>query len=281
MLFNKKKPKKPDSKKDLKDGPCPDPPPGTSVFRVLIPENVNPGEEFQVYAGSRIVRVRCPSDTRPGQWLSITVPVDNNPTPQNKLEDSPNVRRINDPNPGAPAAYMVTIPFDVHGGQQFPVTIQGQQLMVTCPQNARPGMSVRVVPPPPTDPTKRTPPQPNAPKPKDESTQLFEVEVPRGVQPGQPFALMAGGQRVLVTCPENALPGQRIRFKLPIALLNRPKATNEAAQIKLNYDKDGWTRTVRLTDMKFQWVRMDDKVRSSIINVFFVPFSYSPISSSF
>ena len=30
------------------------------VYRVRIPSNVRPGEEFQVYAGSRLVRVRCP-----------------------------------------------------------------------------------------------------------------------------------------------------------------------------------------------------------------------------
>ena len=205
-----------------KPKPKPDPGPGpqANVFRVVIPENVNPGEEFQAYAGDRIVRVRCPSNSRPGQWVSITVPVDNS------FEDRP---------------------------------------------------------PPPTEPTdpKRTPPQPNVPKPEFETAQLFRVKVPCGVQPGQPFALMAGGQRVLVMCPENALPGQSIQFKLPIELLNRPEVTNEPAKIKLKYDKDGWTRTVRLTDMKFQWVRMDDKVRSWIINVSFVPFSYSPISSSF
>jgi hypothetical protein len=34
---------------------------------------------------------------------------------------------------------------------------------------------------------------------------------------------------------------------------------NEFAAIKLRYDKDGWTRTIRVSDMKFQWVRMDDK----------------------
>jgi hypothetical protein len=239
--------------------------PGTSVFRVVVPENVKPGEEFQVYAGSRIVRVRCPPDSRPGQSLSITVPMDESPN-QNMVPDSPNVRRISgqDSTTGN-AAYVVTIPLDVRGGQQFPVTIQGQQLMVTCPQNARPGMSVRVVPPPPPTDLTRAPSgpmgQPHAPRPpRDESTQLFEVEVPRGVQPGHPFALLAGGQRILVTCPLTALPGQRIRFKLPMAFLNRPKATNETAKIKLKYDKDGWTRTVRLTDMKFQWVRMDDKV---------------------
>jgi hypothetical protein len=262
---------------------------GNTVFRVTVPDNVSPGEEFQVYAGSRIVRVRCPPDSRPGQSLQITVPVD--PTgapaapPQQQASpgaargggggappplppDSPNVRKINDPNDrGGAAAYMVTIPEGVRGGQQFPVTIQGQQLMVTCPQNARPGMSVRIVPPPPPEGTDLTrgPQGPmggnraGAPKPKDDKTQLFEVEVPPGVMPGQPFALLAGGVRVLVTCPSNASPGQRIRFKLPLAITQKPKATNEAALIKLSYDKDGWQRTIRVSDMKFQWVRVDNK----------------------
>jgi hypothetical protein len=98
--------------------------------------------------------------------------------------------------------------------------------------------------------------------PKDENeepTQLFEVQVPPGVQPGRPFALLAGGVRVLVTCPSNDKPGQRIRFKLPISLTQKRQQVSEAAAIKLKYDKDGWTRTIRLSDMKFQWVRMDDK----------------------
>jgi hypothetical protein len=251
------------------------------------------------------VRVRCPPDSGPGQSLQITVPIDPNnsaPPPANGKgaapnnnnnnnglpPDSPNVRRIHDPNNrNGPAAYMVSIPTGVRSGQQFPVTIQGQQLMVTCPPNARAGMSVRIVPPPsPTTDITRAPsggapmggggivggdsPSPSEQSPAsqrtrngsaggEEPTQLFEVQVPKGVQPGQPFALLAGGVRVLVTCPTNASPGQKIRFKLPLALTNKPKPTNEAAQIKLNYDKDGWVRSVRATDLFFQWVRMDDK----------------------
>jgi hypothetical protein len=172
-------------------------PGGNTVFRVTVPENVLPGEEFQVYAGNRIVRVRCPPDSRPGQSLQITVPVDpstpseNNNDPNddpNLPPDSPNVRKIPNTNP---AAYMVTIPSGVRENQQFPVTIAGQQLMVTCPPNARVGMQVRIVPPPPPTDITRGPEGPmGAPhrkpeKKKDEETQLFEVEVPRGVQPGQ------------------------------------------------------------------------------------------------
>ena len=164
---------------------------------------------------------------------------------------------------------MITIPEGVRVGQQFPVTIQGQQLMVTCPQNARPGMRVRIVPPPP--PTgadiSRGPDGPagaghgpSPPPKKDDKTQLFDVKVvPRGVLPGQPFAVLSGGVRVLVTCPANASPGQRIRFKLPLALTQKPKVSNEAAAIKLSYDKDRWQRTIRVSDMKFQWIRVDDK----------------------
>ena len=95
--------------------------------------------------------------------------------------------------------------------------------------------------------------------PRDGKSQLFEVTVPNGAQPGQPFSLIAGGLLVQVTCPSNVSPGQRIRFKLPLAITQKPKTTNETARIKLLYDKDGWQRTLRLSDMKLQWVRVDDK----------------------
>merc|ERR1712071_220712 len=127
--------------------------------------------------------------------------------------------------------------------------------------------------------------------------QMFEVVVPMNVRSGQPFTLEAAGQRVLVTCPPTAGPGQRIRFQLPIPVNNTPPpsttynnnnhvsssnssnsltqntdTTNNARKkqnnskpinnrkpppsIKLNYDtKDGWTRTIRLDDYKFQWIR--------------------------
>jgi hypothetical protein len=256
---------------------------GATVFRVTVPENVQPGEEFQVYAGTRIVRVRCPMDSRPGQNLQITVPAEQSPpsggigdsqretrSPRQQRtnsfpHDSRNVRRIENSDP---PAYMVEIPAGTQAGQQFPVTIQGQQLMVTCPPNAGPGQSVRIVPPPTPTNLNRPPTDDSLPKQKlkpeesEEKTQLYEVEVPKGVQPGAPFALMAGGVRVLVTCPPNAGPGQRIRFKLPLALTQKRSQEGDSllTKIKLKYgDKEGWSRTVRATDLKFQWIRMDEK----------------------
>lgn len=42
------------------------------------------------------------------------------------------------------------------------------------------------------------------------------------------------------------------------ARMSRPDIMMEADQIKLSYGKDGWQRTMRVSDMKFQWVRVDD-----------------------
>ncbi len=60
--------------------------------------------------------------------------------------------------------------------------------------------------------------------------QMFEVVVPEGVRPGNPFALMANGQKVMVTCPTNVKPGQKIRFQLPIQLSNEQLS---AAQVRI------------------------------------------------
>merc|ERR1712147_161944 len=81
--------------------------------------------------------------------------------------------------------------------------------------------------------------------------QMFEVNVPQGVRSGQAFALIANGQRVMVTCPANARPGQKIRFQLPIKL-----SSDEIQSIKLSYQKDGWVRCLS-TDLTFHWVRSE------------------------
>ena len=330
---------------------------GMITFRVPVPRNVAPGEEFQVFAGGRIIRVRCPLDSRPGQSLQITVPreqipgsspapgsdsnstaIDNNAGASNpnagdgnnnergsadgssgssssrRLHhnrnhppappDSDNVTKIanQELRPGEMPAYMVRIPEGISVGQSFSITIGGQVLNVTCPDMARPGMSVKITPPtsPPPPPqslnnnddmeegegrgrdvrdrnhtssrqqqqhhpqhqhrNNNRPQRIANPNRQSDKTKMFEVIVPPGVDPGRPFALLAGGVRVLVTCPRDAHPGQKIRFNLPIGLLTRPDGPkSHLAEIKLSYDKDGWTRTVRATDMKFQWTRFDER----------------------
>jgi len=98
--------------------------------------------------------------------------------------------------------------------------------------------------------------------------QMFEVRVPTGVEPGQPFALLANGQRVLVTCPPNVQVGQKIRFNLPVT---QQMVQNIQLQYSDNHNllglgsstankvaSSGWCRTIRVSDLKFQWVRVQN-----------------------
>jgi len=87
---------------------------------------------------------------------------------------------------------------------------------------------------------------------------MFEVNVPQGVRPGQAFALIANGQRVMVTCPPNARQGMKIRFQLPIKL-----SSDEIQSIKLNYQKDGWIRSLA-TDLTFRWIRSESTKVSTV-----------------
>lgn len=97
-----------------------------------------------------------------------------------------------------------------------------------------------------------------APSPQQPLMQMFEVIVPPGVQPGESFGLLANGQRVLVTCPPNIRPGQKVRFKLPVRDGKEGAGAPPAVQLEYESIKDGWARTIRVTDMRFQWVRMNE-----------------------
>merc|ERR1712224_953394 len=139
----------------------------------------------------------------------------------------------------------------------------GQRFQVTCPQEAGPGKKVRIVPPAsqPSGQHQYDPATPEEPlaAPK---MQVYEVIVPPGVRPNQPFTLMANGQRVLVTCPPNVGPGQKIRFNLPVQTsgvggMDKEKTPNIQLSYKNEAGSSGWCRTIRVTDMKFQWVRVD------------------------
>jgi hypothetical protein len=242
------------------------------VYRVTVPPGVRPGAEFTVHAGTRRVRVRCPPTSRPGHSLQITLPPE--PTIHNQfLKTAPltssntdgttpgggavpmtvEVRKVNQAaseSGGTAQTFLVTIPPNIHPGMQFTVNVPdaGQRFMVTCPPNAGPNMRVRIVPPAPVREEPMAAP----------TTQVFEVSVPNGVMPGQPFTLMANGQRVLVTCPPNVVSGQRIRFQLPVHQI--------VGNIQLSYESEkssGWCRTVRVTDLKFQWVRMNKNENES------------------
>lgn len=231
---------------------------------MTVPAGVRPSAEFTVHAGPRRVRVRCPPTSRPGQSLQITLPpepvthstllkmapltaVQGTEPGGGAITMTPEVRQVNEQaerSGGTAQTFLVTIPSNVYPGQQFTVDVAGQKFQVTCPQSAGPNQRVRIVPP-------AVPEEPEAAP----TTQVFEVAVPPGIQPGQPFALVANAQRVLVTCPPNVGPGQKIRFQLPVSQV--------VENIELSYESEtaGWRRTVRVTDLKFQWVRLDNSTR--------------------
>lgn len=152
--------------------------------------------------------------------------------------------------------YLVTIPNGINPGDKFRAKVDGQQFEVTCPPNASSGMKVRIVAPalgiqPETNEEHKEPLA-------DPKLQVFEVIVPNGVRPNQPFTLMANGQRVLVTCPPNVYPGSKIRFQLPVPLDTKKSKAKTRLAYKDNSGSSGWERTIRLKDMKFQWVRVED-----------------------
>ncbi len=217
--------------------------PRSQRFYVTIPRGVRPGQHFAVLVNGQQMMVRCPENNRPGDRLVVTAP-------RNQAQQ-----------------YVVTVPANVRQGQQFRVMINNQEVMVTCPRGVRPGQRVTFQLPASTTGAAggaagaapgaggaaaggapgagaggaASPPQvaPNH--------QMFEVQVPEGVRPGQPFALIANGQRVMVTCPLNVRPGQKIRFQLPIQL-----SQQQLEAIRVNYDKDGWMRCLG-PDLKFHW----------------------------
>ncbi|VEU38895.1 unnamed protein product [Pseudo-nitzschia multistriata] len=262
----------------------------SQIYRVTIPPGVASGSEFTVHAGNRRVRVVCPASSRPGQSLQITLPPE--PTTSRKLvkpapitlvgkkealckdpfmrqgessmtggavemlKEVEAVNKAATDNGGTPRTYVVTIPMNVRPGEKFRATFEGQRFEVTCPSNAGPGMKVRIVAPP----SGQSPSYESEGDKEPQAAakmQVFEVVVPNGVRPNQPFTLMANGQRVLVTCPPKVYPGSKIRFQLPVP------ETNTKTKTRLVY-KDGngstgWERTVRVQDMKFQWVRVTDE----------------------
>ena len=187
--------------------------PRNQRFYVTIPRGVRPGQHFAVLVNGQQMMVRCPDGNRQGDRLIVTAPRQQS------------------------QQYVVTVPANVKPGQQFRVMINCAEVMVTCPRGVRSGQRV----------TFQLPQQDRAPQAAP-NHQMFEVTVPDGVKAGQPFALIANGQRVMVTCPPNVKPGQKIRFQLPIQL-----SQQQLEAIKVSYDKDGWMRCLG-QDLKFHWV---------------------------
>lgn len=209
----------------------------TTTLRVKIPPNVKPNQQFVVYNGTRKIKLTCPKNAQAGQSLMIKVPKENT----DKHVNGENVIPIPD---STPPAYDVIIPPMTRGGTKFAVLINGTTMMVTAPANAVAGMKLRIVPQ-----------QLKLSDKKRQKGQTFEVRVPEHIQSGESFPLMANGMRIILQCPQNAEGGQMVRFNLPF------RSKNMVVQ-KLEYDVDGWARTLQVAQMKFQWARVSKKRKS-------------------
>lgn len=258
------------------------------VVRVVVPAQVQPGQDFMVQLDDRRVKVTCPSNSGPGQQLQITMP----PEPLLSTTYLPVALLTAAEGPGGggavplkggpsapakPQAFLVTIPPTVYPGMPFKVDINGRRFQLTCPPNVGPNMKVKIVPPDQQSGQSQEPKNKtttsgwddnlNLPAQNDDAskTQMFEVLVPAGVKPNQPFALKANGQRVLVTCPPNVKGGQKIRFQIPVT-------QTMVKHIQLSYSESetkqqaGWCRTIRASDFKFQWIRVDKEADDDLDN---------------
>jgi len=67
-------------------------------------------------------------------------------------------------------------------------------------------------------------------------SEMFEVRIPKGVLPGDPFDVMVGGRMDRLSCPLTARGGQKIRIKLDVPLSSAPykKRKRDSFDAKMN-----------------------------------------------
>merc|ERR1712072_325891 len=113
----------------------------------------------------------------------------------------------------------VTAPANVYTGMPFQVDVGGQKFNVTCPQNAGPGQKIQIELPASSgghnSSTTTGGHDSSTTSNSGSNMALHYVTVPPGVYTGMPFQVNVNGQTFRVTCPQNAVPGQRIQISLP------------------------------------------------------------------
>merc|ERR1712238_25032 len=146
--------------------------------------------------------------------------------------------------------YMVTVPDNVYTGMPFEIKVNGQTFRVTCPTNALPGHRIQIaLPNTNTDTNTNTNTSsstsgshtsshtsssgaseqyisgeilflPTQEREEHGGSSMHYVTVPKGVYTGMRFQVKINGKKMRVTCPLDALPGQRIHITLPSSSTN-------------------------------------------------------------
>lgn len=213
-----------DEKSERSEDPLPTPPPQPKAFLVTIPPNIHAGMPFTIDVQGKRYVINCPPNAGPGQKVKIVPPRSR----ANTEEKAGNRSRAN--TAGSNSSSLS------NSARNRSDSIDVDEFAEEHSESSHSMMSQG------GDPTPSTP----------SKLQMFEVRVPAGVEPGQPFALLANGQRVLVTCPPKVQVGQKIRFNLPVT-------AQMVQNIQLSYEggsASGWCRTIRVSDLKFQWARV-------------------------
>lgn len=89
--------------------------------------------------------------------------------------------------------YMVVVPHNVHAGQQFQASLDGQLTMVVVPAGEGPGSTLHV----------RIPTTPS-------TVQKYAVTIPPGIAPNGRFQANLGTRLVTLTCPPNMRSGMQM-----------------------------------------------------------------------
>jgi hypothetical protein len=162
--------------------------------------------------------VRCPPDAQYGDRIVVSAP-----------------------NPRNSETFTAAVPKGVNPGEQFVVVVRNKQFLVTCPPGVGEGMNVKVLVPKLQETVPKFP----------LGQAKFQVVIPAGVHPGEAFALIANNHKFILTCPQRAMPGEKIEFMVPISL-----PSDEIMAVKLVYEKRGWTRCLN-TDLTFTWLHQE------------------------
>lgn len=97
---------------------------------------------------------------------------------------------------------------------------------------------------------------------EDLGTKIFQIKAPPNVRPRQVLQVLVCGKRIPIKLPANVVPGQVLHLKLPVEQV--------VENIELSYDDQstskGWCRTIRLSDLKFQWVYQADTVQKHSVS---------------
>jgi hypothetical protein len=270
-------------------------PPGTTTYKVLVPQHVQPGTDFTVEIPepqvsdsgettnqNRRVQVTCPTeDVIPGvtdieilvpaaasyryyplKAAQLTIAPTTSPAVAGKaFAMLPSIDRINQQAMnigGTIRTQVVTIPHAAVPGKKFTYYINGHtnssgsgtdkqkrgKLKIECPLNCKPGDRLRIVLP--------------AEIPEEEPMyQTFMVVVPDGALAGGHFAVEIGlaNQQVLVECPRNSKPGDTLSIQLPTSTV-----VDKFQALTYPSTGTGWKRTVRISDLHFQWVRLEESI---------------------